>query len=102
MRSDYDGGGKVTRRTKYNKSLRVLAETNGISLSTLEHRLRLGMNIKDALAEPTRSREVTKKDFLNLNNGLPVSKAHMLQLSIDTNTIDPKHAEFLRSPEILR
>ena len=63
MRSDYDGGGKVIRRTKYNKSLRVLAETNGISLSTLEKRLRLGMNIKDALAEPTRSREVTRKEL---------------------------------------
>ena len=53
----------MTRRTKYNKSLRVLAETNGISLSTLEKRLRLGMNIKDALAEPTRSREVTRKEL---------------------------------------
>ena len=63
MRSDYDGGGKVTRRTKYNKSLRVLAETNGISLSTLEKRLRLGMSLKDALAEPTRSREVTRKEL---------------------------------------
>ena len=49
----------MTRRTIYGKSMRILAETNGLSLSTLEHRLRLGMNIKDALAEPTRSREVT-------------------------------------------
>ena len=53
----------MTRRTKYNKSLRVLAETNGISLSTLEKRLRLGMSLKDALAEPTRSREVTRKEL---------------------------------------
>ena len=53
----------MTRRTIYGKSMRVLAETNGMSLSTLEHRLRLGMNIKDALAEPTRSREVTKKEL---------------------------------------
>ena len=53
----------MTRRTIYGKSMRVLAETNGISLSTLEHRLRLGMNIKDALAEPTRSREVTRKQL---------------------------------------
>ena len=53
----------MTRRTIYGKSMRVLAETNGISLSTLEHRLRLGMNIKDALAEPTRSREVTMKQL---------------------------------------
>ena len=43
--------------------MRILAETNGLSLSTLEHRLRLGMNIKDALAEPTRSREVTRKEL---------------------------------------
>ena len=54
----------MTRRTIYGKSLRILAETNGLSLSTLEHRLRLGMNIKDALAEPTRSREVTRKELL--------------------------------------
>ena len=53
----------MTRRTIYGKSMRVLAETNGLSLSTLEHRLRLGMNIKDALAEPTRSREVTRKEL---------------------------------------
>ena len=53
----------MTRRTIYGKSMRVLAETNGLSLSTLEHRLRLGMNIKDALAEPTRSREVTRKQL---------------------------------------
>ena len=53
----------MTRRTIYGKSMRVLAETNGMSLSTLEHRLRLGMNIKDALAEPTRSREVTRKQL---------------------------------------
>ena len=53
----------MTRRVKYHKPLRILAETNGISLSTLEHRLRLGMNIKDALAEPTRSREVTRKQL---------------------------------------
>ena len=53
----------MTRRTIYGKSMRVLAETNGISLSTLERRLRLGMNIKDALAEPTRSREVTRKQL---------------------------------------
>ena len=53
----------MTRRTKYGKSMRVLAETNGLSLSTLEYRLRLGMNIKDALAEPTRSREVTRKQL---------------------------------------
>ena len=53
----------MTRRTIDGKSMRVLAETNGISLSTLEHRLRLGMNIKDALAEPTRSREVTRKQL---------------------------------------
>lgn len=53
----------MTRRTIYGKSMRVLAETNGMSLSTLERRLRLGMNIKDALAEPTRSREVTRKQL---------------------------------------
>ena len=53
----------MTRRTIYGKSMRILAETNGLSLSTLEHRLRLGMNIKDALAEPTRSREVTRKEL---------------------------------------
>ena len=53
----------MTRRTIYGKSMRVLAETNGISLSTLEYRLRLGVNIKDALAEPTRSREVTRKQL---------------------------------------
>ena len=53
----------MTRRTIYGKSMRVLAETNGMSLSTLEDRLRLGMNIKDALAEPTRSREVTRKQL---------------------------------------
>ena len=53
----------MTRRTKYGKSMRILAETNGLSLSTLEYRLRLGMNIKDALAEPTRSREVTRKEL---------------------------------------
>jgi len=53
----------MTRRVKYHKPLRILAETNGMSLSTLEHRLRLGMNIKDALAEPTRSREVTRKQL---------------------------------------
>ena len=53
----------MTISTIYGKSMRVLAETNGISLSTLEHRLRLGMNIKDALAEPTRSREVTRKQL---------------------------------------
>ena len=53
----------MTRRTIYGKSMRVLAETNGLSLSTLKHRLRLGMNIKDALAESTRSREVTRKEL---------------------------------------
>ena len=86
MRSDYDGGGKVTRRTKYNKSLRVLAETNGISLSTLEYRLRLGMNIKDALAEPTRSREVTKKDLQKCNH-LTFNEA-CLFLGIDSRKLN--------------
>lgn len=55
----------MTRRTIYGKSLRVLAETNGLSLSTLEYRLRLGMNIKEALAAiQTRSREVTQKELI--------------------------------------
>lgn len=58
----------MTRRIKYHKPLRILAETNGLSLSTLERRLRLGMNIKDALAEPTRSREVTKKELQECNH----------------------------------
>ena len=76
----------MTRRTIYGKSMRILAETNGLSLSTLEYRLRLGMNIKDALAEPTRSREVTKKDLQKCNH-LTFNEA-CLFLGIDSRKLN--------------
>ena len=76
----------MTRRTIYGKSMRILAETNGLSLSTLEHRLRLGMNIRDALAEPTRSREVTKKDLQKCNH-LTFNEA-CLFLGIDSRKLN--------------
>ena len=66
--------------------MRILAETNGLSLSTLEYRLRLGMNIKDALAEPTRSREVTKKDLQKCNH-LTFNEA-CLFLGIDSRKLN--------------
>ena len=79
----------MTRRTIYGKSLQVLAETNGMSLSTLEKRLRLGMNIKDALVKPTRSREVTKKElqeckhltFSQAFNFLGITSRKLIRLS---------------------
>ena len=87
----------MTRRTIYGKSMRILAETNGLSLSTLEHRLRLGMNIKDALAEPTRSREVTKKDLQKCNH-LTFNEA-CLFLGIDSrklNRLSKMHDVYFR------
>lgn len=53
----------MTRRVKYHKPLRILAETNDLSLSTLEYRLKSGIELKEALSIPTRSREVTKKEL---------------------------------------
>lgn len=41
--------------------------------------------------------EKRKTDFLNLNNGFAVSRAHMLQLSIDTNTVDHKYAKYFQA-----
>ena len=87
----------MTRRTIYGKSMRILAETNGLSLSTLEHRLRLGMNIKDALAEPTRSREVTKKDLQKCNH--LTFKEACLFLGIDSrklNRLSKMHDVYFR------
>lgn len=37
-----------------------------------------------------------KEDFLNLNNGFPVSKSHILQLKIDTGTVDIRSAPYLK------
>ena len=87
----------MTRRTKYNKSLRVLAETNGISLSTLEKRLRLGMSLKDALNTKTRSKEVTKQDLL-LCNHLTFSKAclHLNISSRKLNRLSKMHDVYFR------
>lgn len=41
--------------------------------------------------------EKRKTDFLNLNNGFSVSRAHMLQLAMDTNTVDQKYAKYFKT-----
>lgn len=53
----------MSRRVKYNKPLRVLAETHGISISRLEYRLAKRMTLEDALAMGNRSKEITLNDL---------------------------------------
>lgn len=71
----------MTRRVKYHKPLKVLAETHGMSLSRLEHRLRT-MSLETALAMPMRSKEITKKQLL-VHQGKPLTAtARALGISI--------------------
>jgi hypothetical protein len=37
-----------------------------------------------------------KQDFLNLNDNLPIHRSHLLQLSIDTNLVDPRFAPYFK------
>lgn len=52
---------------KHNKSLRVIAETHGIGLSTLEYRLRIGMTLEDALCKSIR-RQITTSEVNSIKH----------------------------------
>lgn len=49
------------RKPKYGKSLRVLAETHGLTISGLEYRMRLGIPLNKALKIPVRNQEISKE-----------------------------------------
>lgn len=55
------------RATRFHKSLRILAETNGVGLSTLEFRLRSGMSLNEALSKKTR-RQITASEVNNIKH----------------------------------
>lgn len=48
------------RKPKYGKSLRVLAETHGLTVSGLEYRMRLGIPLDKALKIPVTNQEISK------------------------------------------
>lgn len=56
------------RKPKHGKSLRVLAETHGLSLSALEYRMRLGIPLDKALKIPSRNQEVSKETIESLTH----------------------------------
>lgn len=66
-----------------------LIRQDGASLQRLVDNLPFPINI--SLDSDRR-----KEDFLNLNDGFGVHKAHMLQLKIDTNTVDQRYAPYYR------
>ena len=72
----------MTGKVKYNKPLRILAETNGMSLSSLEYRLSKGMTLKDALAQPMRSKEITKKNLEDHSHLTVVEVCRHLDISV--------------------
>ena len=49
------------RKPKYGKSLKVLAETHGLTISALEYRMRLGIPLDKALKIPSRNHEISKR-----------------------------------------
>lgn len=67
----------------------IRAEGKGGPLERLVDNLPFPVNIS---LDPERRKE----DFLNTNSNLPIHKAHMLQLKIDTNTVDHRYAPYFK------
>lgn len=87
-----DGGWEMSAIVKYNTPLHILAETHGMSVSTLERRLRAGMSLHDALSAKIRSREVTKQELLK-NNHLTFTEA-CTKLGISSRKLNRLCAEY--------
>lgn len=56
------------RKPKYGKSMRVLAETNGLGIGALEYRLKLGIPLDKALKIPSRNQEISRETLISLQH----------------------------------
>ena len=56
------------RKPKYGKSMRVLAETNGLGIGALEYRLKLGIPLEKALKIPSRNQEISRETLISLQH----------------------------------
>lgn len=72
----------------------IRAEGKGGPLERLVDNLPFPVNIS---LDPERRKE----DFLHTNSNLPIHKAHMLQLKIDTNTVDHRYAPYFKRSRAL-